>query len=270
MGLSQPSVSRIISGLEGELGAALFVRTTHAVTLTEAGAEYLARVEPILAALEEADLKVTGIGELRGRLRVGASTSFAIREIIPRLPAFLDQHPALRIDLVLTDSRQDLITESIDVVVRFGPLGDSALIARKLGESRRILVASPTYLERAGTPAIPADLVNHRVVVSPVGAASAAWVFRKDGKSSSVRVEGHIVITTNEGSTAAAAAGLGIVSTGHWACRSEIERGTLVQLLPDWDMGVFEAHAVLSGGRAAKPSARAFVDYVVGSLREDH
>jgi DNA-binding transcriptional LysR family regulator len=100
VGLSQPSASRIISKLEEDLGAALFVRSTHAVKLTEAGSDYLRRLDPILAALEEADHLVSGDGELRGHLRVGAATSFAIREIIPRLPAFKAMHPELRIDLV--------------------------------------------------------------------------------------------------------------------------------------------------------------------------
>ena len=117
-GLSQPSVSRIISNLEKDLGEALFVRTTHAVKLTEAGNEYLARIDPILASLDEANQIVRGDGTLKGRLRVGCSTSFANREIIPRLSGFLDQTPELQIDLVLTDSRQDLVDQAIDIQIR--------------------------------------------------------------------------------------------------------------------------------------------------------
>src|ERR1700744_3679413 len=109
LGLSQPSVSRIIAGLEHEVGAALLTRTTRALTLTEAGTDYLARIEPILTALEEADHAARGTGELRGLLRVGVSSSFAVREVIPRLPGFLDKHPALRIDMVTEDRRQDLV-----------------------------------------------------------------------------------------------------------------------------------------------------------------
>jgi DNA-binding transcriptional LysR family regulator len=102
-GLSQPSVSRIIASLEYEVGAALFVRTTRALRLTEAGADYLQRIEPILLELEEADHAVRGTGELRGSLRIGLSPSFAIREVIPRLPEFMAQHPALKIDLSMHD-----------------------------------------------------------------------------------------------------------------------------------------------------------------------
>lgn len=268
IGLSQPSVSRIISKLETDLGVALFVRTTHAVKLTEAGEEYLARVDPILADLEEANHMVRGDGALKGRLRVGAATSFAVREIIPRLSGFLDQHPELQIDLVLTDSRQDLIDQAIDVALRYGPLSDSNLIAKKLGEPKRLLAASPAYLEKAGTPHVPTDLAGHKVILGPAGMGSEGWSFKKDGKAVSVRMEGQLMVTVNEAATAAALAGLGIITTGYWGIRSEIERGDLVQLLPDWEIGTVEVNAVLSGGRNAKPSARAFADYLVKSFRD--
>src|SRR3546814_20269732 len=120
MGLSQPSVSRIIAGLEREVGVALLSRSTRAVTLTEAGVQYLARVEPVLAALEEADHEARGTGELRGVLRVGATTSFAMRELIPRLPLFMQRHPSLRIDFVIADNRQDLINDTGDLANAFG------------------------------------------------------------------------------------------------------------------------------------------------------
>lgn len=269
VGLSQPSVSRIISNLERDLGAALFVRSTHAVKLTEAGAEYLARLDPILAALEEANHLVRGTGELRGHLRVGSATSFAVREIIPRLPDFMAQHPDLRIDLVLTDSRQHLIEEAIDVALRFGPLRDSTMIARKLGDTPRLIAASPAYLAKAGTPRVPADLAGHQIILGPSSASLAGWKFNKGGKTSSVRVESRLMMTVNEGTTAAALAGLGIVSTALMGCRSEIESGALVQLLPDWTIGTIEVNAILAGGHNAKASSRAFVDYLVASFREE-
>ncbi len=267
-GLSQPSVSRIISKLEKDLGAALFVRSTHAVKLTEAGADYLARLDPILAALEEANHLVRGTGELRGHLRVGSATSFAVREIVPRLPAFMAQHPELKVDLVLTDSRQDLIEEAIDVALRSGPLSDSTMTARKLGESQRLIAASPAYLKKAGTPKRPADLAGHQIILGPSSAGNAGWTFKKNGKTTSVQVESKLMITVNEGTTAAAVAGMGIVSTALMGCRTELESGALVRLLPDWSIGAVEINAVLAGGHNAKASSRAFVDYLVASFRE--
>lgn len=267
IGLSQPSVSRIISNLEKELQVALFVRSTHAVKLTEAGEDYLARIEPILGALEEAEHIARGTGELTGRLRVGVATSFATREIIPRMPDFVAEHPKLRVDLVLTDSRQELISESIDVAIRFGELKDSTMIARKLGAPRRVIAASPTYLARAGTPRIPTDLSKHQVVLGPSSVGSAGWMFKKNGKTLSVRVDGQVMITVNEGTTAAAVAGMGVISTAFWGCKAEIESGSLVQLLPDWDLGRIEVNAVLPSRQSAKRSASAFADFLVQSFR---
>jgi DNA-binding transcriptional LysR family regulator len=154
LGLSQPSASRLIAALEEEVGATLFSRTTRAVTLTEA-ATYLMRVEAILAALDDADHEARGTGEVRGSLRVGTSSSFVLREIIPRLPAFMKQHPALKIELVANDRYQDLVTEGIDVAFRFGALPDSSATARKIIHLPRILMASPDYLRERGTPTMP-------------------------------------------------------------------------------------------------------------------
>src|SRR5437016_209039 len=111
MGLSQPTTSRIVAALEKKVGAALFTRSTRAVTLTEAGADYLARVDAILAALDEADHAARGTGELRGLLRVAASTSFSVRTVIPSLPRFTDKHPKLRVEFILSDTKQDLISD---------------------------------------------------------------------------------------------------------------------------------------------------------------
>ncbi|MEM7225633.1 MAG: LysR family transcriptional regulator [Pseudomonadota bacterium] len=268
IGLSQPSVSRIVSKLETDLGGALFVRNTHAVKLTEAGMDYLARIDPILADLDEANHMVRGDGSLKGRLRVGAATSFAVREVIPRLPGFLDQHPELQIDLVLTDSRQDLIDQAIDVALRFGPLSDSTLTARKLGETPRLIAASPAYLGKAGTPQVPAELAGHQIIIGPSGMGSEGWNFQKNGKAVSVRVDGRLMVSVNEAATALALAGMGIVSTALWGCKSEIDNGQLVQLLADWEIGTIEVNAVLAGGRNAKPSARAFAEYLVTSFHD--
>ena len=267
LGLSQPSASRIVAALEEQVGVALLTRSTRAVTLTEAGLDYLARIESILAALEEADHAVRGTGELRGLLRVAASTSFAVREIIPRLARFTQLNPALRIEFVLNDQRQDLVSDAVDVALRIGTLGDSSAVARKIGVTHRILVASPAYLERAGTPIAPSDLTSHAVIVGPAGLGSEAWTFHKDDKAMALRVEGRIISNGSEGSTAAAVTGLGIVSTGHLSCRAEVASGSLVRVLADWTLGSAEVNAVLPAGRAAKPSARAFTEFLIKEMR---
>ena len=265
LNVPQPTASRTIAALEQELGTALFVRTTRAVSLTDAGADFLARIEPILAALEEAEHAVRGTGELRGVLRVGLSSSFALREVVPRLPVFLARHPALRVELLADDSRQNLVGEGVDVALRFGALADTTATARRISAWPRILTASPAYLAREGAPRAPEELARHAIIVGPTP-QRGAWSFRKNGRETSVRVRGRVTVTLNEVATAAAVAGLGIASMTIGACRKELEDGSLVRLLPEWDMGTIELSAVFAAGRAAKPSARAFSEFIVAEF----
>jgi DNA-binding transcriptional LysR family regulator len=263
-GLSQPSASRIVATLEREIGASLFTRSTRALALTEAGAEYLARVEPVLAALDEADHAARGTGELRGVIRVAAASSFTLHAVIPRLPDFLKDHPRLRVELLMNDLRQALISEGVDVAFRFGPLDDSTATARRLGSIQRVLVASPAYLRRAGRPKVPADLNSHALLVGPM--AADRWTFEKNGRQVSLRAEGRVVVSANEGAVAAAVAGLGIASTGIIAARKPLANRKLVRILPDWETGSVEVHAVFPAGRATKAAARALADHMLGAF----
>ena len=265
-GLSQPSASRIVATLEGEIGASLFTRSTRALALTEAGAEYLARVEPVLAALDEADHAARGTGELRGVIRVAAASSFMVHAVIPMLPDFLKDHPRLRVELLMNDLRQALISEGVDVAFRFGPLDDSTATARRLGSIQRVLVASPAYLRRAGRPKVPADLNSHALLVGPM--AAERWTFEKNGRQVSLRPEGRLVVSANEGAVAAAVAGLGIASTGIIAARKPLANRKLVRVLPDWETGSVEVHAVFPAGRASKAAARALADHMLGAFAD--
>jgi DNA-binding transcriptional LysR family regulator len=267
LNIPQSTASRTIVTLEREIGVVLFIRTTRAVTLTDAGLDFLARIESILAELDEAEHAARGTGELRGVLRIGLGTNFAVREVIPRLSVFVSRHPALRIDLMMGDQRQDLVAEGVDVALRFGPLSDSAATARRVLSWPRVLAASRAYLDEAGTPLTPTDLPPHAIILGP-GSLSGHWSFRKGGAATSFQVEGKLTIRASLGAIAAAVEGLGIVMTPFGACRRELERGDLIRLLPEWDAGTVELNAVYASGTAAKPSARAFVDYLIAALRE--
>jgi DNA-binding transcriptional LysR family regulator len=270
LGFSQPTASRIVAALEKKVGVALLTRSTRAVTLTEAGADYLARAEVILAAMDEADHAARGTGELRGILRIATSSAFANRAIFPRLARFTDQHPALRVEFILNDRRQDLIGDAVDAAMRVGSLSDSSAIARKIGVVYRVLAASPSYLERAGTPKAPTDLPNHTCIVGPASQGLEGWAFERDGKKTSVRVEGKYILNGTDSATKAAVAGLGIVSSTHLSCLEEFQNGALVRVLPEWEMGEADINVVLPAGRAAKPSARAFSDFMVAEFKELH
>jgi DNA-binding transcriptional LysR family regulator len=183
-----------------------------------------------------------------------------VRLVIPRLKPFVDRHPGLQVELMLDDQRQDLVAEGVDVALRFGKLSDSGATVRKLKTWSRILAASPDYL--AGAPALtcPADLAAHAVIVGPQGVGD--WSFGKGGTATSMRIEGRLRIPALEGALNAAIAGMGIVMAATGAIRPELEKGSLVRVLPDWDMGSVDMHAVFTAGRAAKPSARALITYL--------
>ncbi|TFW18676.1 LysR family transcriptional regulator [Duganella callida] len=263
--LPQPSVSRIISSLEQEVGVVLLNRTTRAVNLTDAGVEFLERIEPILLALDEAAQAVRGSGELRGTLRLGLPSSFALRAVVPLLPDFLSEHPKLKVEFILDDMRQNLIADGVDVSVRFGQLIDSSTVVRKLGETPKVIVASPAYLKKYGTPKVPTDLSSHRTIFGPQ-TSGQAWSFRKEDQAVSVRIEGAIVAAFNEVGTASSVAGLGIHCLSEAGCYKELKDGSLIRLLPDWDMGSIEVNALFTSGRASKPSAKAFFEYLKSQL----
>jgi DNA-binding transcriptional LysR family regulator len=231
-GLSQPSASRRISELGEEVGAALFVRSTRGVTLTEAASEYLSCVETILSALNEADHAARGTPELRGHLRVALSTSFGVREVIPRIGRFMSAHPALHVDLRMVDDRQDRIVDGVDVAFRFGQLKDSSATSTLPGRCPQMLVASPDYLATMGTPLEPGDLAGHTFIMGPSGADVRGWTFEKGGRRVMARGEGRLTVSLNEGTTAAAVAGLGILATGFWGCRAELSDGRVSRATP--------------------------------------
>ena len=267
LNLSQPTVSRTIGELERSLGTVLFSRTTRAVTLTEAGADYLVKVQAVLDALDEANHAVRGDETLRGVLRVGASSIFASRVLVHRLAGFMAAHPALQVELLIDDRRQDLIADGIDVALRFGKLADSSAVARKIGQWPLMIAASPAYLAQHGTPATPADLANHvAIIAGPV--AGKGWTFEGADGEVTVKVDGRLLITAGEVGINAGLAGLGIVAASYTSIKQELASGALVRLLPNWNMGMLDCFAVFPGGQAAKPSARVFADYLQRELRD--
>lgn len=266
LALSQASVSRIIAELERALGAQLLTRTTRAVALTDTGSDYLVRIEQVLDALDEADHVARGGGPLRGLLRIGLSASFGVREIIPRLPDFLAQHRELRVDLAVSDSRQDLVQDAIDIAFRLGPLADSTLIARQIARSPRVLAASPEYLAERPSPDRPEDLSAHSLIVGP-GAAPPILEFRKGDRLVRVPASGRMTCAANEAATALALAGLGVTVSSFWGIAREFRAGTLVRLLPDWALAPVDLHCVFPPGRAPSPAARACADFFTAALR---
>ncbi|MGZ9721272.1 LysR family transcriptional regulator [Rhizobium miluonense] len=266
-GLSQPQASRIVADLEAELGVRLLTRTTRAVVPTEAGAEFLARIESILLALDDAEQSVREGGELRGLLRISTPTSFGIHDVIPNLASFAERHPQLHIEMQLGDKRQDLIKDAVDVAIRLGRLPDSTATARLIATIPRVIVASPGYLARHGMPETPDDLVRHHIVGGTAAAVPTAWRFERNGQESAIKLEPHFSTDENEGAIAATVAGFGITSTSGWACRRELADGSLVRLLANWTLAGIPVHAYFPMGRATRAAARAAIDHLAVEFR---
>jgi DNA-binding transcriptional LysR family regulator len=268
-GLAQSQVSRMVAELEASLGTRLLARTTRAVVPTEAGMEFLTRMEPILAAVDDAENSVRESGELRGLLRIGMPSTMGLRVVIPKLSAFTDQHPQLHLELLLEDKWQDMVKEAIDVGIRVGPLPDLAGTARQIGKMRRMIVASPGYLLRHGIPVTPSDIETHRIVGGPAGSHVSSWRFERDDEIASVNLNPQVSTNNTAGALACAAGGLGITSTTSWACKLELESGALVQVLPEWKMAELPVHAYFPMGRATRMAARVFVDFIAEVLRDE-
>ena len=153
----------------------------------------------------------------------------------------------------MNDEKQHLVGDAIDVALRIGALSDTSATAREIGTVKRVLAASPSYLRRAGTPELPADLSEHSIIVGPAGRGMEGWAFTKGSKTISIRVACRFILNGAEGASAAATAGLGIVSSSLLSLLREIEAGDLIRVSPDWDMGSADVHAIVPAGRAAKP-----------------
>ncbi|GGE98586.1 transcriptional regulator [Aliidongia dinghuensis] len=268
-GLSQPQASRIVADLEAGLGARLLTRTTRAVVPTEAGTDFLERVEMILAALDDAEQSVREGKELRGLVRASMPTSFGVHTLIPLLADFTDRHPDLHVQLLLEDRRLDLVRDAVDVAIRLGSTAGATATVRAIGTIPRVIVAAPAYLDRAGAPETPDDLARHRIVGGPASAVPTAWVFERDGETTAVDLQPHFSTNENEGAVAAAVAGLGITSTSRWACARALAEGALVPLLTAWRMKDIPAHAYFPMGAATRAAARALVDHLVTELRRE-
>ncbi|WP_322015673.1 LysR family transcriptional regulator [Paraburkholderia sp. J12] len=265
-GMSQSQVSRIVADLETELGVRLLSRTTRAVVPTEAGAEFLARLDAILAALDDAQQSIREGADLRGTLRMSMPASIAVREVIPRLAPFAVQHPDLRIQMLVGDRPRDFVKEAVDVAFRLGRLGDSSATARLITTIPRFVIASPRYVAQHGAPATPEALNAHRIVGGPAADVSSAWIFSRGEEEVSLDLEPHFWVNENEGAVAAAVAGLGITSTSEWACRRELDDGSLVRLLADWTLPGIPMHAWFPMGRATRAAARAVVEHLLADF----
>ncbi|TPE64943.1 LysR family transcriptional regulator [Sandaracinobacter neustonicus] len=268
LGLSPSAVSRAVDRIEERLGVRLLLRSTRALSPTAEGQAYLLAARRILLDLDEAEQQIADQGAPRGRLRISAALSHGRLCIVPLLGDFAALYPHILIDIALTDALVDIAAGEADIAVRFGPLADSMLTARKLGETRRVIVASPAYLARQGTPLVPEDLHQHPCLNFSFRRAEPVWPFRREGTDFALSVKGRIEANNGETLGQLAASGVGIARVGAFSVADEIAQGRLVPILEDYNPGDVELiHAVFVGGANIPARVRAFVDFLASRLR---
>jgi DNA-binding transcriptional LysR family regulator len=259
---AQPTVSKNVAELESWLGAKLLNRSTRSLRLTETGADYYERCVAILQDVEEAEQNVGLLQtQARGLVRVSAAVAFGRLHIVPRLAAFYERYPDIRIDIALNDRIVDLVEEGIDVAFRMGTLRDSNLIARKLCASPMLTVATPAYLEQHGIPSHPRDLKDHNYIVYSDNVNRSEGMFQEDGNPLHIKLEGNLQSNNSEILRSALLAGLGISRVPRWLVGDRLKDGSLQEVLRDFQAGPSDIHAVYSPGRHLPSKIRCFIDY---------
>lgn len=265
--LTPSAVSRTIDRIEARLGVRLLLRTTRTLALTAEGHAYVGAARRILTDLDDVEQAIADQGAPRGRLRVSTALSHGRLCIVPLLGAFARRYPHILVDISLSDAIVDIAGGQADVSIRFGPLADSPLAARKLGESRRVIVASPDYLALHGAPVVPEDLHHHNCLNFNFRRAEPVWPFRKDGRDYALTVKGGIEANNGETLGQLAIDGVGITRVGAFSVVDEIASGRLVPLLENYNPGDVEMiHAVFVGGANMPARVRVFVDFLVERL----
>lgn len=270
--LSAPGVSRAIARLEARLRIRLFDRTTRSMTLTDDGRRLYEQIVPLLAGLEEVASSVAEGGTtVRGRLRVNVDPFFSRLILGPRLGAFLDAHPEVRLDIQTRGGLGDMIAEGFDLAIRFGVPRPSTLVARKLLETRILTVASPAYLKRCGRPSSPEDLrrPEHRLIdfIDPESGRPFKWEFHRGRKRIDIATEGRLVVNDVSTMHGVCLAGYGIAQVMKLGVEKLIDEGRLIELFPDWTDERFPLYA-LSPSRAHPPAkTRTFLEFVMSIVK---
>ncbi|MBX9842625.1 MAG: LysR family transcriptional regulator [Xanthobacteraceae bacterium] len=263
---SAAAVTRAVAELEARLGVRLLNRTTRAVSVTEAGQRFLVGARRVLADLAEIEQGAAGQGQApRGELRITAPIVFGRRHVLPLVTDFLGQYPEVSVRLALLDRPVDLVDDGLDAAIRIGTLADTSAIAVRVGEMRRIAVASPGYLERRGRPKSVADLAGHDVIAFAGIDRVERWRFAGGVEA---RIKPRLVVNTAEAAIDAAVAGFGITRVLSYQAADALSDQRLVRLLREHEAGATPVHVVYPEGRHPPPKLRAFLDAIVPRLRQ--
>jgi len=266
LGLGQPTVSRRIQDLEASLDAALFLRTTRSLSLTEAGERFYKRAGDILVEFDDAEAEARGLDhEPVGLLRISCVSSMARLVIGPRIASFMKLYPHVRVDVLTDDAYTDLVGEGVDLAFRIGTLVDSSLMAKKVGEAPRALWAAPDYLAARGMPQHPRDLAQHDAVMFRQTTTNE-WVLSRDEETVSVKVDGRFRASSGDLLLQAAQNGLGLFLSASWLVSDCVNDGSLVRVMPEWTATPSPIHCVWTSGKL-RGKAKLFAEHVADALR---
>lgn len=268
--MSPPAVTRAVAALEDRLGVRLLTRTTRALRLTEAGARFVSSASRLLAETAAAEQDAVGeAGEPTGHLVLTASSTFGRSVLAPLVTEFRETCPRVTVSARFLDRVVDLVEEGVDIAVRIAELPDSSLVARRVGEVRRLLVAGPAYLDAHGTPKVPADLHGHAVIAFTGLMTGGVWRHRAaNGKPRSIALDPGFEVNDALASLAAAEAGSGITPALSYMVADALAAGRLVPVLEGYSPAPVPVHLVHGQGRLAPPKVRAFMDFAAPRLAE--
>ncbi len=267
--MTPSAVSKLVARLEARLGTRLVNRTTRKLLLTPEGDAFYERATRILADMEEAERSASATEHPVGRVRINTSASYGTHILAPIMAEFLERFPSVSVDIVQTDTIVDLLAERADIAVRAGPLASSSLVARKLGETRLPIVASPGYLERVGMPRVVADLEKmNRLGFSYVRAVED-WRFMQEGRVVAVPIPSRLQASDGEALRYLAIQGAGLARLAEFTVRADFEAGRLVSVMPEHAVIEMEAfHAVYVGQGGPLPArVRVLLDYLAENGR---
>jgi len=262
---SPPSVTRALAVLEDRVGARLLERTTRRSRPTEAGKRLAEHARGLLTGYGEAVREVAA-APVRGTLRVTAPLVFGRRHLTPIVASFLDAYPGLRVELVLSDRNLNLVDDGLDVALRIGALADSTLIVRKVGEVRRVLVASPSYLAGRAPLRTPADLARHDVIFTASGPGPLEWRFGGAAVDAVVRLVPRLIVNDVEATLHAVRAGRGVGRALSYQVVDDLASSALVRLLPEREPAPSPVQLVVPSARHLAPKVRSFVDHAARAL----
>ncbi len=270
LNLSRPVVSKYISRLEERLGARLLNRTTRRLSLTEAGRIFYDRSRVGLQEIEEAQLEISRLQESpRGVLRVNSPMSFGIAHLAPLVAEFTTRYPDVSVDMNLDDRQVDVVEEGYDVSVRIAEMPDSSLVARRVAACRHAVVASPSYLQKHGTPRTPDDLREHNILSFSYQASANVWHFiGPDHKPVAVPVTGTVQMNNSLALRNALLGGVGIMRTPTFVVGNDIQQQRLIRLLPKFQAPEVSIFLVYPQRRHLSPKVRAFVDFIAQEISD--